>query len=215
MSYWIDWHRNYDSPDSSHSRRRRIVQAFLRAALRQHESPDFSLLSLCAGDGRDIEGVLKPTHSLGARVVLVEIDGELAERARSVTRSMPQVDVREGDAGQLETISDVVPVDVLLLGGVLGNLHVEEAARLIRVLPSLITERGFVVWTRGRADPDPRPTVRGWFEEAGFQELAFVGEPEPFGVGLSRLRGMSQTFEPAPSRLFTFAPYEPGAELAL
>ena len=62
-----------------------------------------------------------------------------------------------------------------------------------------------MIWTRGRGDDaDVRPVIRGWFAEAGLTEVAFDGDPEPFGIGVAR-SGSTPTVDcTLPDRLFTF-----------
>jgi len=60
------------------------------------------------------------------------------------------------------------------------------------------------LWTRGaEPDRDIRTLVRGWFTQSGFEELAYDGAPETFGVGAARLVTAPPPFEPG-VRLFTF-----------
>ena len=50
-----------------------------------------------------------------------------------------------------------------------------------------------MIWTRGGGDPDLRPDARAAFVAAGYEELAFDGSDDVFGVGVSWL------VEPAPA----------------
>ena len=50
---------------------------------------------------------------------------------------------------------------------------------------------------------DLTPTIRRWFAERGFEELAFEGEPGSFGVGAHELRAEAEPLDPG-IRLFTF-----------
>lgn len=75
----------------------------------------------------------------------------------------------------------------------------ELAERTIRAAPQLCAPGAEVVWTRHRGgESDRTPAVRGWFAEAGFEEVAFVapqtalwsvgvhlftGSPEPLRRG--------------------------------
>ena len=96
-----------------------------------------------------------------------------------------------------------LPVDVLLLCGIFGNISDAGIQTTIGAAPSLVVGGGVVIWTRGGFEPDLRPRVRGWFTEAGHEEIAFDGDPETFGVGVKRVarhRGVG----PLPPRLFTF-----------
>jgi hypothetical protein len=55
---WVEWHRDYDDPGSLLSRRGELVQGHLRAELDRTPAGDIRLISLCAGQGRDVIGAL-------------------------------------------------------------------------------------------------------------------------------------------------------------
>ena len=83
MRDWVAWHELYDDPSSVLSARLRLVQAQLADALDRAPAGPVRLLSLCAGQGRDVTGVL-PTHPRRDDVsaVLIEANAENAETAR-------------------------------------------------------------------------------------------------------------------------------------
>jgi hypothetical protein len=55
---WVEWHRDYDDPGSLLSRRGELVQRHLRAELDRAPAGGIRLISLCAGQGRDVTGAL-------------------------------------------------------------------------------------------------------------------------------------------------------------
>src|SRR6266508_2492219 len=55
---WQAWHRPYDDPDSPLSRRLHVVQELVRAVLDQAAPGSITAISICAGEGRDLLGVL-------------------------------------------------------------------------------------------------------------------------------------------------------------
>ena len=55
---WAQWHRDYDDAASLLSRRGEVVQGHLHAELERAPAGDIRLISLCAGQGRDVIGVL-------------------------------------------------------------------------------------------------------------------------------------------------------------
>ena len=83
----------------------------------------------------------------------------------------------------------MAPVDLLLLCGIFGNISDDDVHATVHTVPSLLRTGGTVIWTRGHLDRpvDLRPVIRGWFAEVGLTEVAFDGDPEPFGVGVARL----------------------------
>lgn len=198
---WVAWHGAYDSTSSSLSRRVEVVRRRLSDML-SNTSTATTVLSLCAGDGRDVLGV--NPRGVSARAVLVELDPELARRASKRAAGLPWVEVRCGDASDVATFIDVVPVDVLMLCGVFGNVDPQEVRAIIDRVALLLQPGGTVIWTRGGGDPDRRPEVRTAFIECGFDEVTFDGAPERFGVGVSRLTRPTPSGPELGVPLFTF-----------
>lgn len=203
---WLVWHDAYADPDSSQSRRLTVVRRRIGDALDASPAGPVRVLSLCAGDGRDLlpELAARPERTVAA--VLVELDKELAGRARAgAAAARLDVNVRIADAGATSTFADVVPVDVLMLCGIFGNVADADIRRTIDAVPALLVPGGTVVWTRGRfGDVDLRPSLRRWFVEAGLEEVAYDGEPESFGVGVARGPSPAAVDIVLPDRVFTF-----------
>lgn len=203
---WVGWHHGYDDPASSLSRRLAVVRELVATALRA-SPPLPRVLSLCAGDGRDLLPVLAdrgPGAAAGA--VLVELDPRLADggRGRAGALGLAWVDVRCADAGDVGAFRDVLPVDVLLLCGILGNVGTVDVERTVAALPAMLRPGGHVVWTRGDRAPDLREHVRRLVDGAGCTELRYEGPPASYGVGLARLDRPAAEPVPLPDRLFTF-----------
>lgn len=115
-----DWHRRYDDAGSDLSWRLRGVRHHLHAALDRHPG-EMRVLSVCAGDGRDVLEVLS-VRSDADRVsaVLLELHPGLAQRARDVAAAtgLTGIEVRAVDAGVSDTYLGAVPADVVLLVGI-------------------------------------------------------------------------------------------------
>ncbi len=205
MSEWVEWHGGY-GPGSSLTRRLAVVQALIRVALNTSRPGPIALISMCAGDGRDALGVL-PGHPRRADVRgrLVELDPELAQRARSRAADVsPAIEVVTGDASRTSSYAGAVPADIVLACGVFGNITDDDIHTTVAHLPALCAPKATVIWTRGTFVPDLTPTIRVWFMEAGFSELDFVTVPDTtVGVGANRLMSPPRAFEPD-VRLFTF-----------
>jgi len=195
---WHAWHENYDDPASSLSRRLQVVRSELASLLAAATGP-VRLVSLCSGDGRDTLPVLAASPG-PIDALLVELDPRLADRARSTARELglDRVEVRTGDAGSTDTFADACPADVLLACGVFGNVRDEDVVATVATLPSLLTHRAHVVWTRGcrvpqdptEVDGDPSLVVRDLFVSAGFEEVSFVcPDDAAFRVGVHRWPG--------------------------
>ena len=216
--HWLDWHREYDDPSSSLSRRRRVVQGFLRRILAELPPSDdpirlapgepIRLLSMCAGDGSDVLEVLASLRSgPPVRALLVELDPELADRARAEASrlELTEVLVRTADAGHSASYAELAPAHVVLACGVFGNISFADVRQTIDALPGLLRPGGQVIWTRGRGadDLDASQPVRQLFAERGFTELGFTApEDARFRVGWHRLDRPAATELPA--RLFRF-----------
>jgi hypothetical protein len=204
---WLEWHAPYEDETSDLSRRLRAVQQGIRAHLDARSDGPIQVISACAGQGRDLLEVLA-THPSRDRVTarLVELDPRNVQVARSAAKAngLTGVEVVEGDAGIVDSYLGAVPADLLLFCGVFGNISDEDVAGTIRALPQFCTPGATVIWTRGRQAPDLRPSIRGWFADAGFAEQSFVApEDVRWSVGVHRL-----TAEPVPpvpgQRLFGF-----------
>jgi hypothetical protein len=201
---YLAWHEQYDAPGSSLRRRLALVREVLGAELDARAGP-VRVVSLCAGDGRDILGVLAEREDAArVSVTLVEVLPELVERARRAAAEVAaDVEVVAADAGCSETYAGLatVPADVVLLVGVLGNLSDSDVGTTVAAMPRLCAPRATLLWSRGRsmegADDFVTP-VRQAFSAAGFTEVSirsvdveddrttlgvvrFDGPPEPLG----------------------------------
>jgi len=204
---WRRWHRDYDDPSSLLSRRLVVVRKRVGESLDALGPDARRALGLCAGEGRDLLPELAARPGLGLEAVLVEVDPVLAEAARAAASAagLERVVVRTTDAGLSASFVDALPADLLLLCGIFGNVSERDIHRTISVVPQMLQPGGLVIWTRGcRDDHDLRLTVRRWFVEEGFEEIAYDGEPEPFGVGVARWPGPARAGGGLPERLFTF-----------
>jgi hypothetical protein len=205
---WVAWHKAYGDPASGLSARLRCVQRHLSRAIDRVEAGPVRLVSLCAGQGHDVIGVL-PAHPRGDDVaaVLVEADPRNAAlaRSRAAAAGLGQVQVREADASRPTEFADALPADVLLLCGIFGNVSDADIERVAAAAPALCAPDATVIWTRHRQPPDVTPRIRAWFANAGFYEAAFETPDTsgPVAVGVGRLRSAASAGLPA-GPLFTF-----------
>jgi predicted RNA methylase len=217
-SHWVRWHTAYEDPSSNLSLRLRAVQSMVRAALDEiaararagaaTDPEQIRIVSLCAGQGRDVIDVVA-THPMGASVsaLLVELDPALVAFARARADELGVADrvrVVEGDASQASLYVDAVPADVVLVCGIFGNISAADITRTVRAMPGFCAAGGHVVWTRHRRPPDRTPAIRADFAAAGFTELGFEApDGAILGVGHHRLSGPTALFDPS-QRLFQF-----------
>ena len=206
MKDWVEWHSAYDDPDSLLSWRLATVQRRIAEAFDAAPAGPFRVASLCAGDGRDLLGVLAShPRALDVTALLVEQNATLADRARSQAATLPgAVDVVTSDAAMTDRYLAVAPVDLLLLCGIFGNISDYDIARTVGAARGFCRPGSVVIWTRHRRPPDLTPSIRRWFKDADFAELAFEAAGDPgVGVGTNRYRG-GPTPLAAGVRLFEF-----------
>ncbi len=203
---WHEWHEAYEDPASPLARRLRVVQQCIADALDVAPPGRVRIVSMCAGEGHDLLGVLE-NHSRRADVEgrLVELDPELAATARS--RAPTGIQVLCADAGTTPSYAGAVPADLVLVCGVFGNITDADVFRTIDQLPTLCAPQATVIWTRHRRPPDVTPAVRRRFAESGFKEVAFLAPEETrFAVGVHRLTSPPRPFQ-TDVRLFDFVGY--------
>ena len=207
---WLAWHERYDDPDSLLSRRLVVVQERIALALDAAPPGPIKALSMCAGQGRDLLGVLE-RHPRRADVtaVLVELDPRNADaaRQRASDLGLPGVEVVTGDAALTDHYLAHAPADLVLACGIFGNIAADDVRRTIGYCAALCAPGGATIWTRHRREPDLVPQICDWFADGGF-ELEFVTEPGDFGVGVHRRpTGAQPRPLPPGETMFTFLGY--------
>ncbi len=192
MRDWVAWHRGYDDPSSSPSVRLERVRWHLGMAIERAPAGPVRVVSLCAGQGHDVLGVL-PGHPRRDDVsaLLVEADPTNAAlaRGRVTAAGLGGVQVREADASLVASFADVLPADVLLLSGIFGNVSDADIKRTVDAAAALCADGATVIWSRHRRPPDVTVQIRAWFAANGFDEVAFDSLETEFltGVGVHRL----------------------------
>lgn len=203
---WSKWHEAYATADSGLPDRLTAVRDRIGQHLNATAPAPLRVISACAGDGRDLLGVLASRADADrVSALLVEHDPRLVAHGRAAAEALPaQIEVLQADAARSDVYAHAVPADLVLLCGIFGNISDADVRATIDAAPELCARGAEVVWTRHRHDPDLTPTIRGWFAEAGFEEVAFLApEEEYWSVGVHRL-----VTEPRPLELgrhwFTF-----------
>jgi hypothetical protein len=199
---WHEWHRAYDDPESPLGQRLVLVQGCIRAALDALPPGRIRVASMCAGQARDLAGIVDHPRADDLRGAVVELDPDLAAAARDSLP--PTIDVVVGDAGLADMYELAVPADVMLVCGVFGNISDDDIRYTIDCLPMLCARGAYVLWTRHRRKPDATEWIRAYFAAHGFEEHTFAAPENEFvGVGMQRFTGEPQPFRPH-VRLFTF-----------
>jgi hypothetical protein len=204
---WVEWHRDYDDPGSLLSQRGELVKGHLRAELERAAAGDIRLISLCAGQGRDVISVLaEHPRRDDVRARLVELDERNVTHAWRAAQAaeLHGVEVLHADAGTTDAYAGAVPAQIVVACGIFGNISNHDIEATVTALPSLCAPDALVLWTRHRLPPDLTPAIRSWFEEAGFREEAFDTSDDGFmSVGAHRLMDAPSALAVG-SRLFTF-----------
>jgi hypothetical protein len=209
---WYAWHEAYDDPRSTLAQRLAEVQRQIRVTLDTAPEGPLRVVSICAGQGRDLIGALA-THPRRADVAasLVELDPRNAAIARESARAagLPAVTVLTGDAALTDHYAALAPAHLVLACGIFGNISHDDIKRTIGYCAQLCARDGTVLWTR-RRDREPAlfPQICDWFAAAGFA-LAWASDPAAsFGAAAHRRVIPPDPLEPG-ARMFTFKPLEP------
>lgn len=210
---WFEWHSTYDDPDSTLAKRLTVIQRWLRQALDELPTGPIRLISMVAGQAKDIEGVLGDHPRAGdVSGRIVEIDPRNTAIARRALAAVAgdRIEVVTGDAGKADAYRGATPAQILIVVGLLGNISQADVERTIKLLPGFAAPGAYVLWTRGAGRdgvPDLNPTVQKWFAESGFEELEHLYIDGHQGMGLHRFKGTPAPF-PDGAQLFEFLGWE-------
>ncbi len=204
---YVAWHDHYDRPGSGLHLRLLTVQDLIASALDAAPPGPVRVISMCAGQGRDLIGVAR-RHRRGGDLtgLLVEADPRNVATARDAIgqAGLSGLTVLEGDAGKPESYTGAAPADLLLAAGIFGNISRDDIQRTIRFLPALCAPAALVIWTRHPEPDGIMQTIENWFTEAGFRSQALiVPEGNLFGVGAGRLTRTPTSLRNG-EKLFTF-----------
>jgi len=147
---WKVWHEKYDDPASPLTRRLRIVQGLVREALDRSPPGQLRVISLCAGQGRDLLEVLADhPRREDVHVRLVELDERNCELAKAAAEEsgLSQVEVVTADASRSENYDGMAPADLVLICGLFGNISDADIERVVATCPQLCRTGGRVIWT--------------------------------------------------------------------
>ena len=188
---WFEWHRPYDVPGSSLAVRLGLVRAHLTRALDEAPAGEIRIVSMCAGQGRDVIGAVRAHPRRGdVRARLIELDARNAVIAREMAdeADLGHVEVVTGDASLSDAYLGAAPAHVVLACGIFGNISDEDIRRCVGLLPMLCESGATVIWTRHRRPPDLTPEIRRWFAAAGFEEVGWDEPADLAWVGAGAVR---------------------------
>jgi Putative methyltransferase len=186
------WHDQYDDPNSALAERLRIVQKRLDELLTAAPAGPIRLISMCAGQGRDVLGVV-PKHERRSDVmgVLVELEPANVRQAResAALAGLTALKIIEGDAAISDVYVPFVPADLVLACGIFGNVSDADVENTVRTMSMLCNPGAAIIWTRHRREPDLNRQIRNWLVEGGFEPLSFDAPENASlsGIGTARL----------------------------
>ena len=173
---WSRWHEQYAEEGTGLGDRLAAVRAQIERHLDETAPHPVRVISACAGDGRDLLGVLsRRPDAERVSALLVEYDAGLATQAReSAADVTAAIEVVQADAAFSDVYREAVPAGLVLLCGIFGNISDADVQATVEAAPQLCAPGAVVVWTRHREQPDLTPSIRTWFSDAGFDEVSFV-----------------------------------------
>ncbi|WP_075738823.1 class I SAM-dependent methyltransferase [Streptomyces acidiscabies] len=204
---WLTWHDAYDNPDSYLSSRLALVKERIREALDAAPEGELRVVSLCAGQGRDlIEVLAEHPRRKDVTARLVELDARNTEFARELAAEagLDQVEVVTGDASLSDHYVDFAPADIVMVCGLLGNVVRADMKRIIDHCTALCRTGGTLVWTRTRHFGTP---LQQWLAEQEFEPVWVSGPEVEHGVGAHRYRGETRQLASGVS-MFEFIGYD-------
>jgi hypothetical protein len=210
---WAAWHDRYYRRGGVMGQRLALVQAQIRRLLDERKGEELSAISVCAGDGRDLLGVLasEPEAKVHARLLELDETNVASARRWATAAECRDVDVVCAEASSTDAYVGAAPADLVLVCGVFGNVPPEDIRRTIRTLPQLCASNAWVIWTRHQGHLDLTPTIRSWFADEGFVERSFdvtTSERGPDAYPVQAVGVHKWSYEPHPlrrhQRMFTF-----------
>jgi hypothetical protein len=120
---WSNWHKNYEVSPRLKARLH-LVQGQIDGALIAAAPGPIRILSICAGDGRDLLG-LRPDHPRRPDIVAYLVDNDFAslERGRQEAAQIQfpgQLHFVEADATQIRSYQGLGHFDLVLISGFWG-----------------------------------------------------------------------------------------------
>jgi Putative methyltransferase len=207
MRDYLAWHDDYDRPGSPLHLRLLVVQDLIAAALDEGPPGAIRVISMCAGQGRDLVTVAR-RHRRGPDLIgrLVEIDRRNVDAARAAIAEtgIAELEVVEGDAGHSDSYMGATPAHLVLACGVFGNVADADVKTTVEFMPALCAPGAWVIWTRVPRDDGIVDRIQDWFKDVGFEPRALViGAGNLFGVGAVQFHGQPAEAH-AGVRLFDF-----------
>jgi hypothetical protein len=153
------------------------------------------VISMCAGDGRDVIGVLgSHPRQKDVSAWLVESNRQtVADGARQTLSAGLENTVKflNEDGTVYATYKKIVPADVVLLCGVWGHVPTNERAQLVRAMACLCKPGSAVIWTRGVSKDMTRlHEIESLFDSSSWEQVRLsITSDKKWAVATHRFRG--------------------------
>jgi SAM-dependent methyltransferase len=149
---WNSW------PDRAYARKRyqhrlATVKQQLQDCLDAAPAGPIKILSICAGDGRDVVGAVDQhprRNDVAAWLVELSADSVALGKRHAVAAGLEEsLHFINGDATDLSTYKNVPACDVILLCGVWGHVPQTDTAALVQGLAAFCKPGATVLWSCG------------------------------------------------------------------
>jgi hypothetical protein len=206
---WTNW------PERAYSQRRyqqrlAAVQEHLAKRLDVAPVGPVRIISICAGDGRDLLGVLemhRRRNDVTAWLVEQSLQSVSASAARARALGLDSaVRFLHADATGYKTYHGIAPADIVLLCGVWGHVPVHDRASVIRALTCFCKPGGAVIWSRAVAKGMIRlQQIQALFAGPSWEQISLTFTPdETWAVATHRFCGPAVDL-PKEGQIFHFA----------
>jgi hypothetical protein len=206
---WTNW------PERAYKQRRyqqrlAAVQEHLAKRLDTTPAGPVRIISICAGDGRDLLGVLE-THSRRSDVCAWLVEQSLQSVNAGCAHASAldlayAVRFLHADATLYATYQVIGLADIVLLCGVWGHVPVHERTSVIRALTCLCKPGGTVIWSRAVAKGIERlEQIQSLFVAPSWERIELSFTPDnSWAVAAHRYRGPVVNL-PTDGRIFHFS----------
>jgi hypothetical protein len=225
---WYEWHKGYAAAESLR-RRLACVRSHIADGLETIAPGPIRIVSICAGDGRDVISVLRDHPRRGdVEATLLELDPRLVHDGRDLARAADlegNVEFLRADATRAEAYIGRIPCHLLIACGILGNILPETTLSFVALAAAACETGARLIWTRNAARSNSEAhieTIRQLLAAASFDQvrLDVIEDEEPdqserlaveFGAGRHVVTSNVQRATPGalPSgALFTFVGFQ-------
>jgi len=205
---WRNWPaRAYERP--TYRNRLGAVKQHLSESLDQAPEGEVTIISLCAGDGRDVIDVAS-VHPRRRDVAawLVEADARSVAAGITLARGKglhKAVRFLPADATSYATYRDIPGADVVLLCGVWGHVPPEDRSAVVKACNALCREGGHVIWTRGLRRGSGRfEEIRAAFSGREWSEVRTTITPDTRWAVATNCLAASPSARPTSGTIFHF-----------